>query len=369
MLVDGGRRDLYDTFLQWNRQQPIIDHYNVEWTDRMLQPYVSPPLLAILSLPLLVLSPLLALITWAGLNVAAVVAAVGTLARRLRLEWSTVAFVVLGSFPFFYTILLGQVEGILFLAMALFVLELRRGHDVRAALALSVLALKPQLLIAPLIFLVAIGRRRTFFTTALIGAVQLVVCVMAVGITGMREYVQFGRQLSVPEGIAATNVPGMVNLRAMVVRASPTGDTQLQNIVIVVISVAVLGFAAYLWRKLGRDALLGPSLALLMLTTLLTSYHALYHTAIFATLGAVFLLEHAHREANNPAVERILGASWLFFSFAPLLPFLIVPSSQVPAVITTLGALLLWGFALRNVLAQLPVPERSENVHQPEARS
>ncbi len=362
MLIDGGRKDLYDTFLQWQRQQPVLERYDVGWTDRMVQPYVAPPLLAMLSVPLLLISPFLAWITWAGLNLGAVVAAVVALSRRLHIHWSTVAFLVLGSFPLFYTILLGQVEGILFLAMAIFVLELRRGNEVRAALALSVLALKPQLLIAPLVYVVATSHRRAFITTVLAGVVQLGVCVLLVGVSGMRDYIQFGRQLSEPEGTAATNVLGMVNLRAMVVRAFPHEATSLQNAVIVVLSVAFLTGAAYLWRRLGRDALLGPGVGLLMATTLLTSYHALYHTAIFAMLGAVFLLDHAYRESNLAAVERILGVSWLFFSFGPLLPFLVVPSSRVPAVISTVGVMILFGLALRGVLAQLPAPSTVESL-------
>lgn len=367
MLIDGGRKDLYDTFLQWQRQQPVLERYDVGWQDRMLQPYVAPPLLALLSVPLLVLTPFAAWLVWGGLNLAAVVTAMVALARRLRIEWSIVAFIVLGSFPLFYTILLGQVEGILFLAMAIFVFELRRGNEVRAALALSVLALKPQLLIAPLIYVVVTGHRRTFFTTAVAGVVQLAVSVLLVGVSGMREYIQFGRQLSAPEGTAATNVLGMVNLRAMVVRAFPMDATMLQNALIVSVSVALLGVAAYLWWRLGRDALLGPGLALLMTTTLLTSYHALYHTAIFATLGVVFLLEHAYRESDLSAAERLIGVSWLFFSFGPLLPFLVVQSSRVPAVISTVGVLVLWGFALRGVLAQLPAPATTEKLKPGEA--
>src|SRR5690606_22584083 len=102
------------------------------------------------------------------------------------------------------------VEGILLLAMVIFVLELRRGNEVRAALALSVLALKPQLLVAPLVFIVVTWRRKTLFTTMAAGAAQLAICTLAIGVSGMREYIEFGRRLSSPEGIAATNVPGMV---------------------------------------------------------------------------------------------------------------------------------------------------------------
>jgi hypothetical protein len=353
MLIDGGRHDLYDTFLQWHRQQPVLNQYGAAWDDRMLQPYVAPPLLAILTVPLLVLSPLVAWITWGAMNIAAAVAAVSTLARRLGIEWSTIAFVVLGSFPLFYTVLLGQVEGILLLAMVIFVLELRRGNDVRAALALSVLALKPQLLVAPLLFIAVTGRRRAVITTIVAGIAQLAVSTLVIGVSGMREYVAFGRRLSQPEGIAATNVPGMVNIRAIVVRAFPGWDTPLVDMGILAGSVALLGLAGYLWWRLGHEATSAPALALLMTTMLLTAYHALYHTAIFATLGAIFLVEAAYRRGDVAGARRIVGLTWLFFAFLPLLPFLVVQSSRAPAMISTLGIMLLWGSALRQVIGVL----------------
>lgn len=353
MLIDGGRHELYDTFLQWRRQQPVLNQYDAAWTDRMMQPYVAPPLLAILTVPLLVLSPLVAWITWGAMNIAAAVAAVSALARRLGIEWSTVAFVILGSFPLFYTVFLGQVEGILLLAMVIFVLELRRGNEVRAALALSVLALKPQLLVAPLVFIAVTGRRRAVLTVVASGIVQLAISTLVIGVSGMRAYIEFGRRLSQPEGIAATNVPGMVNLRAIAIRAFPGWESQFVNLMIFAGSMALLALAAYLWWRLGHEALSGPGLALLMTTTLLTAYHALYHTAIFATLGAVFLIEAAWRRGDVAGARRIVTFAWLMFAFMPILPFLVVQSSRIPAMISTLGIVIIWGMALRQVIAMV----------------
>src|SRR5690606_34304679 len=112
-----------------------------------------PPQLAIITLPLLLVGPIIGWLIWIAVNVAAAVVAVRMLASRLRIDWLLVAIVVLASFPLFYTLLLGQVEGVLLLAMTVFVLELRRGNEGRAGLALAVLALKPQLLLVPLLFL------------------------------------------------------------------------------------------------------------------------------------------------------------------------------------------------------------------------
>lgn len=358
MLIDGGRHDLYDTFLQWHRQQPIINDYGGGWTDRMVQPYVAPPQLAIITLPLLLVGPIIGWLVWISANLAAAVLAVRLLVRRLRIDWPLIASIVLASFPLFYTLLLGQVEGILLLALTVFVLELRRGNEGRAGLALAVLALKPQLLLVPLLFMVVTGRRRGLIVTLTAGAAQLVVSTLVVGISGMREYVNLGQRLSTPEGIVATNVPGMVNIRGAIVRALPWLDANLANVLILVFSLALLAVAVYLWRKLGALALSGPGIALLMTTLLLTSYHALYHTAVFATLAVVFLVEHAWNAGDESLVWRLTVGAWVGFALLPMLAFvLIVQSSPVPATIGTLAALGFWAVAVRQglELAQSPV--------------
>lgn len=359
MLIDGGRHDLYDTFLQWHRQQPILNDYGGGWTDRTVQPYVAPPQLAIITLPLLLVSPIIGWLVWISANLAAAVIAVRMLASRLRIAWPLVATVVLASFPLFYTALLGQVEGLLLLAMTIFVLELRRGNEGRAGLALAVLALKPQLLLVPLLFLAVTGRRRGLLTTLVAGAVQLVISTLVVGISGMQEYVSLGRKLSAPEGIVATNVPGMVNIRAAVVRALPWLDANVANVFILAVSLVLLAVAVYLWRRLGPATLSGPGIALLMTTLLLTSYHSLYHTAVFATLAVVFLIEHAWNAGDERLVLRLTVGGWVGFGLLPLMAFaLIVPSSPVPATIGTLAALAFWGIAVRQGmdLAQEPLP-------------
>lgn len=359
MLIDGGRTELYDTFMQWHRQQPIINDYGGGWTDRMVQPYVAPPQLAIITLPLLLVGPIVGWLVWMAANLVAAIVAVRMLANRLRIDWPLIAFVVLASFPLFYTLLLGQVEGLLLLAMTVFVLELRRGNEGRAGLALAVLALKPQLLLVPLLFLAITGRRRSLLVTLTAGAAQLILSTLVVGISGMQGYIQLGRKLSTPEGIVATNVPGMVNVRAAVVRAMPWLDAYLANVVIFVLSLALLVVAVYIWRKLGPAALSGPGIALLMTTLLLTSYHSLYHTAIFATLAVVFLIEHAWNAGDESLVWRLAVGAWVGFALLPLLTFgLIVQASPIPATIGTVAALTFWGIAVRQgmELAQTPLP-------------
>lgn len=358
MLVDGGRNELYDTYQQWIRQQPIMNQYGSAWPDRTMHPYIAPPQLAMLTVPLLLFSPLVALLVWTTLNAVSVVVAVTLLARRLKLDWIMLALVVLIAFPAFYTVYLGQVEGILLLAMVVFLLELRRGNEVRAALALSLLALKPQLLLVPLVFLVVTGRRKALVAAVCAGTAQLLAAVAVIGSSGLREYVELGRRFSSPEGVVATNVPGMVNVRSIIVRAFPTWDSGTANVVILLVSISMIVVAGWLWHRMGDKALSGAGYSLLVITTLLTSYHALYHTAILAVLAVVFLIEAANVRGDAVTARRLVYFSWVFFSFGPLLAFLRVANSHYPALIGIAGSIIVWILAVRMSIAeQQPVIE------------
>src|SRR5688500_7546819 len=87
MILDGAAEDLYDTRAQWEYQRPIIDAHNVDWGDRIMHPYIAPPILGILSIPLVVLGPSLAYVAWMMINLAAVGVGVWLLVRRLGIDW------------------------------------------------------------------------------------------------------------------------------------------------------------------------------------------------------------------------------------------------------------------------------------------
>jgi hypothetical protein len=350
VLVTGDASNLYDTRVQWEHQRTIVQQYGVEWPDRVMHPYVSPPLLAAVAVPFLLMSPAVATLVWASLNSIAIAAAVIILCHRMQLAWPDAAVVVVGSMPLFYVLMLGQVEGLLFLAMVLFMTELRRDRDVRAGLALSVLAIKPPLLLAPMVYLFVLGRRRTIWTMIVAVAAQFVVSVALVGSAGVADYLRLSRRLAGPDGTIVTNVWGMVNVRAIVVRAFPADDGMLVNVVIAVLTALILGFAARLWRR--SDEPVGAiALALLATTTVLTAYHALYHTSLIALLGSVLLIARARWQRDEVQVNRVIVISWLFFTLLPMLYFVVVQSSKVPAVMSTIGILVIMGMA-SHLLAQ-----------------
>jgi len=357
IIADGEAAHLYDTRLQWEYQRPVIDAHGVDWGDRLMHPYIAPPTLGIISIPLLPFGPAAAYVIWMLLNLAAVGLALWLIVQRLRLPWSVPLLVMAGAMPLFMVLMLGQVEGLLFLAFVAFALALQDGREGRAGLALAVFAIKPPLLLAPLIYLAVTGRRRAFWTTVLATGIQAAASMALVGPTGVRGYVDLSQRLSGPDGTIVTNVWGMVNLRSVVIRAFPTDHHMLTNILIVMLTLTTLAVTGWFWRRAAREASMLPSLALLAVTTVLTSYHALYHTAALALVGIVLLAAYAAQQRDVVRIERLTVFSWIAFTLLPLIAFVMVQTSKIPAAIGVIGVLLAWTIATGTVAQQVAATE------------
>ncbi|MGH9176431.1 MAG: glycosyltransferase family 87 protein, partial [Vicinamibacterales bacterium] len=334
-----------DTRAQWEYQRPIIQANRIEWGDRVMHPFIAPPVLGVAVMPLLVFSPSVAYLIWAALNAVAVATGLWLLARRLLLHWSVPLVVVAGSMPLFMVIMLGQVEGLLFLAFVIVILQLQSGHQVRAGLALVLFVIKPPLLLAPLLYLTLTGQRRAAWTTVVGAGTLALSSMLLVGVKGINDFVALSQRLSGPDGSVVTNVWGMVNIRSVVVRALPADEGLLIDVMIVVLTGATLAATGWFWRRSGVDAVGLPSVALLAVTTVLTAYHALYHATILALLAVVLMAAHAIHGGEPRRSDWFVASSWAVFSVLPLVMFVIVQSSKAPAAIGVAGLMLLWGFA------------------------
>jgi hypothetical protein len=361
MVRDGAASSLYDTRAQWEYQRPIIESDDIYWDDRVMHPYIAPPALAVLSMSFLALGPSAAYLAWALLNGLAVATGVWLLARRLLVDWRTPFVVVAGSMPLFMVLMLGQVEGILFLAFVIFALEVREGREARAGVALAVFAIKPPLLLAPLLYLAVTGRRRAFWTTSFAVAAQAVASLALVGGRGVQDYIELSRRLSGPDGTIVTNVWGMVNVRSIVVRSLPSDSNLIVNAMILLLSIMTLAATAWFWRRSGVESAGLPSLALLAVTTVLTSYHALYHTATIALIGVVMLAVHAIDVGDALRADRVVAGSWAVFTALPLISFVVVQTSKVPAALGVAGIMALWAVAAMTVAHEASAVEAARN--------
>jgi hypothetical protein len=153
--ISSGYGHLYDLAAQGRAIQSLGPGFNP-------QPFISPPPLAWLVTPLLVLPFGAALVVWTLLLLAALGWSWYLLAPGARLARAAHLALLLGVFPVAFGVMVGQPGAWVAAAVATAWWLLRHDRPVWAGVVLSVLVLKPQLaLLVPLCLLVS-GHARTF---------------------------------------------------------------------------------------------------------------------------------------------------------------------------------------------------------------
>jgi predicted Na+-dependent transporter len=74
-------------------------------------------------------------------------------------------------------------------------------------------------------------------------------------------------------------------------------------------------------------------------------------------IAVILLVAHAAQQREAARVERVVVFSWLAFTLLPLLAFVIVQTSKLPAMFGVVGVLLLWTLATGTVAQQIAATE------------
>ncbi|HSS93106.1 MAG TPA: glycosyltransferase family 87 protein, partial [Candidatus Dormibacteraeota bacterium] len=235
-----GIRDGYSRLYDLVAQKSAIDALGAGFNP---QPFISPPPLAWLVTPLLLLPFGLALVLWTALLLMALgwtwyllAPSGGRMVRAAHL------LLLLGVFPVAFGVMVGQPGALVAAAVATTWWLIRRDHPVWAGLVLSVLVLKPQLaLLVPVCLLVA-GHTRTFgawlVASVLIGLAALAL----LGPDGVARY---------RDVLAQTQTPAWDITRRYAI-SGPLGLGPILNVAQVVV-VAVAIYAAWRHRNEGPE--------------------------------------------------------------------------------------------------------------------
>jgi len=151
-------------------------------------PYLNPPPLAWLGTPFLALPFDLAILVWTVLLVGAALLAWRLVAPGDRLSRLAHLALFLGLFPTAFGLMVGQPVALVAAAVAVAWWMAARGRPGLAGLALSCIALKPQLaLLVPLCLLVA-GHWRVVVVWSVATAVMVAVALVLLGGDGLQRY-------------------------------------------------------------------------------------------------------------------------------------------------------------------------------------
>ncbi len=230
--IKNGYNHLYDLASQKAAIESLGTGFNP-------QPFISPPPLAWLVTPLLLLPFTAALVIWTLLLLAALVWTWYLLAPSGKWVRPAHLVLLLGVFPVAFGVMVGQPGAWVAAAVATAWWLMRHDRPAWAGLALSLIVLKPQLaLLVPACLLVS-GHARTFGAWLVASLLIALAALALLGPDGLAQY---------REVLAQTQTPAWDITR----RYSISGPLGLGPILTVtqVIVVAVTLFAA--WRHRGR---------------------------------------------------------------------------------------------------------------------
>ena len=301
-----------------------------------LDPTPYPPLWPWLFAPFTLPIPPLGFLLWTAVNLGAAF----WLARRVaeffpagdRL-WAAILLVT--AFPVAFTVYLGQMHLFLAIAIGECYLALRAGRDLRAGLWLSLLIIKPQY--AVLLGLLLIWKRRWLAVAGSALGIALILGASAL-VTSPRALLDWPSAFAADDDFRADAPEYMVNWRSNVLRAFPSiADSTGVAIVLALGLITVVG-AALVWRGRWspRDSRFPAQMTLLLLATLLASYHSHgYGAAILAVPLASLVAE-----TQLGRTTKLVIASMLVLPNLALVAGLL-PGRGIPLTATALALALL----------------------------
>ena len=329
MLRQGLGSRLYDLAAQAQVQQALLRPYGWVFADGLL-PYIYPPFLAVLFVPLTWVSLQWAFILWNLANLALIITTVALLLaqwRRLSPGYLAISTVIALAFiPVFQGVRNGQSSFLVLLALTLTYVAQAKKHEALSGLALAFGLIKPQLVVLFVLWLLV---RRRWRALLAFGAAAIALLFVSCGITGsdgLMAYLPLTRQMLAWDGRYGIYPAVMPNLRGTVVRLShlhqawqgsppSTLATMLAN---VLFALPILWLLFLGWRTSRQGSMGAEDLCFAQTISagLLLSPHLYGHDLSLLVLGGFLLTRRLLAAGRLRAAWRVtvLGHAGLFVS-------------------------------------------------------
>jgi alpha-1,2-mannosyltransferase len=314
--IRNGYSHLYDLQAQRSAIESLGAGFNP-------QPFISPPPLAWLATPLILLPFSIAVVVWTVLLLFALVwtwyllAPGGGLAKFAHLA------LLIGVFPVAFGVMVGQPGALVAAAVATAWWLMRRDHPVWAGLALSLIVLKPQMaFLIPLCLLVS-GHARTFGAWL---AASLVIGLIALALLGPDGVARYR------DVLAQTQTPAWDITRRYSI-SGPIGLGPLLNVTQVLV-VAIAVFAAWRHRREGPEI---PIAAGIVGSLLATPYLGFQDFVMLVVAG--WLVVRARANAWQVA---LLVVGYILLQFVIVVLALPILIAEALLLLTLLAGHSLW---------------------------
>lgn len=281
--------------------------------------FLYPPQFAVAMVPFALLPAVVALWAWLAMAVAALAAGTWFLPARREVRWAVLLLAGL-SWPVLYSIKLGQVGPLLYLAFALAWRFMDRPPVAGAAIAAATLIkVQPGLLFG---WALATRQWRTFAAGVAVGGIATLVTVLIVGFSAFSEYLSLLARINRPITTPHNFTPGAIAYQLGVPEATAEMLQVAWLVAVVVVVVAA-------WFRADRVT----SFVVSVVASQMISPVMWDHYALLLLLPTALLLERRHWWAIAIPLAGWLPAPAypIVFAIALLAPFL--PARPVrPAV-------------------------------------
>jgi len=295
--------ELYNPTAQWKVQQEFAA--GVEIRQGPL-PYVRPPFEALLFSVLAAWPYKTALLIWTGLKLA-LLAAIPFVVVRGRdwkepfPRWAT-GLLVLGTFPEFMDLLMGQDAPLLAFLFAISFWQLSKHRDTGAGFTLGLALFKFQLVIPFVVALLIGGRKRVLSGFATSAFAVFAISAVIVGWKGLLKYPSYLLALNQATGVGVITPEYQINLRGLLTffigRTPYPGGIHWM---LAPVALAAVVYTGLIWRKAG-DRLLAEGFGLATIVAIVTSYYSYQYDLL---LLIVPLLAMLTRPDDAPKADRI----------------------------------------------------------------
>lgn len=260
------RADLYDLETQRTYQAQILaqDGHDSSVLQGGLLPYLNPPHISILFVPLSLLPRQTAFLVWMFVQLGLLALLWKPVKELTDQEYRWTAIVAILAFPLIVGVIgIGALSVLVMVAIIRADYALRKERAIEAAFWLTLATTKPQMVLFPLVALLIIYRLRLLIPLSLM---VFALCASSLALTGIHPFVEYPRLLSF-----VTNSPGQLSilvhttatLRGVLFSIFGYANMRVVNPISSLAMIVGLFGVAWLWLR-GIDRDLGLSLTILL---------------------------------------------------------------------------------------------------------